>query len=100
MATITLSLTGTIDGVAQTVTSSGTLDDTVLPHFFDAMRSQFALSPTIPVSVAKLTDTATFDMFAKDIASKASDDVRRFLISQATNQAASTLPNVSVTPVP
>lgn len=90
MATITLSLTGNIDGTSKTVSKTATIEDGVLPYFFQCYQQKFSVESPIT------TNEAAFDALAADFAGSATREVLNFVKQQALQQIV--LPNIQVTP--
>jgi hypothetical protein len=97
MAQVTLTITGTIDGKAQTISKSATIDDTVLPFFLSFYRMKFGTQVDGLASAPLATDEAALDALATDLANRGVQEVRAWLLQQA--QAQIKIPDISVVPL-
>jgi len=85
MASITLSLTGNIDGTDQTVSKTATIDDKALPYFLQYYQKKFGFGTPI-------TETDAFNAFSANIMDTAIAEVTSYVRSTVT------LPTLTVTP--
>lgn len=102
MATITMTLEATIDGTSQTISKSATIDDAVMPHFFDAYRNSYgeinAGTEEAPL-MRPMTDAETFAAYAGGIAAGSVANVQSFVRAQALAVAEASIPQIEVTPL-
>lgn len=100
MATITLTLTAIIDGTPQTISKSATIDDGLMPSFFQAYRAalgQINGGTEEAPAMRDMTDAETFGAYALGISAGTAANVQGHL--RAVAQAAVTVPPVTITPV-
>lgn len=100
MATTKMELTGVIDGKKQTIAAEATIDDAVLPHFFDAYRRNYGQVNDGTVEEPKMrdmTDAETFQVYAKGIANGTIAQVQMHLRAKAHEEAEAAIPEITVT---
>lgn len=99
MATIAITLDAIIDGKQQTVSRLATIDDAVMPHFFDAYRDSYGeinIGSEETPSMRPMTDEETFATYATGIANGSVTNVQGFVRAQAHAAAETQIPVIEV----
>lgn len=99
MATITMMLAAVIDGEQKTISRSATIEDAIMPHFFETYRAAYGqIEEGDPPVLRDMTDEETFVKYSAGISAGTVANVKSHLREIAMKAAVAGIPNIDVVP--